>query len=253
MLAVALLNLADDHGYFKSHPAVVAGAVMPFDKDGQRFASAGMLELERVGFLELYEGHVGKVANFADHQRIAKPSKSKLQPKAITRCRENSEFPQKNSESSKKISQEVEVEVEQGNGTGKCEAPPPDAVLDPLLEKQKPPDLAEDIFNHWREKTGSHKAKFDSDRRKLIEARVRQGYSPLDLKACIDGYCTSPHHLGQNDRGKKYLSLELMLRDAEHVDAGLRYLEVPVLRPRGATQESEYVGGNASFMAGVGQ
>ena len=37
----------------------------------------------------------------------------------------------------------------------------------------------------------------------------------------------SPHHLGQNDRGTKYLDLELFVRDGSHVARGLEFLAKP--------------------------
>lgn len=82
MLAAALLNWADDDGYFRSHPALVAGALLPFDADGQPFVARALPQLRDAGYVELYEGGVGRVASFREHQIINKPSKSRLAPKA---------------------------------------------------------------------------------------------------------------------------------------------------------------------------
>jgi hypothetical protein len=84
LLAIGLLNWSDDEGYFRTHPALIAGAVFPFDEDGQPFVSRGVVELERIGFIELFEEGVGRIASFADHQVINKPSKSRLRAKALT-------------------------------------------------------------------------------------------------------------------------------------------------------------------------
>lgn len=64
----------------------------------------------------------------------------------------------------------------------------------------------------------------DGKRRDLIDRRLGEGHRVEDLKAAIDGYSKSPWHLGQNPDGKKYLKLELMLRDAAHIEAGLDLL-----------------------------
>ncbi len=58
-----------------------------------------------------------------------------------------------------------------------------------------------------------------------IRLRLKDGYSVDDLKAAIDGCHRSPFHCGENDRGKKYQSLELIMRDASHVT---EFLEIPL-------------------------
>ncbi len=58
-----------------------------------------------------------------------------------------------------------------------------------------------------------------------IHARLKDGYSVDDLKAAIDGCHRSPFHCGENEGGKKYQSLELIVRDASHVAT---FLETPI-------------------------
>lgn len=58
-----------------------------------------------------------------------------------------------------------------------------------------------------------------------IRARLKDGYSVEDLKAAIDGCHRSPHHCGENDSGKNFQSLELIVRDASHVS---QFLEIPI-------------------------
>ena len=52
-------------------------------------------------------------------------------------------------------------------------------------------------------------------------------YSEADLCQSISGYKNSPHHQGQNDRATVYDAIELILRDAKHIDAGLRFYRDP--------------------------
>lgn len=73
----------------------------------------------------------------------------------------------------------------------------------------------------------------DSDR-KLIAARLAEGYSADDLKAAIDGCHRSPHHCGENASGTKYQSLALIVRDAGHV---AQFIETP--RPEDVTRLSQ--------------
>lgn len=86
------------------------------------------------------------------------------------------------------------------------------------------PDPVETVFNHWKQVHGKTRAVLDGKRRKLITARLRD-YSEADLCQAISGYKNSPHHQGANDRDTVYDNIDLMLRDAGHVDAGLRFYE----------------------------
>lgn len=89
------------------------------------------------------------------------------------------------------------------------------------------PSPSERVFEHWKRATGKTKAKADRKRLRLIQARFDEGYTEDDLRASIDWYAKSPFHCGENDRHKKYLGLDLMLRDAAHVDAGLDGIPAP--------------------------
>lgn len=82
------------------------------------------------------------------------------------------------------------------------------------------------VFAHWRETHGHQRARLDAKRRKLIHAALKN-YSEADLCQSITGYLNSPHHMGQNDRNTKFDDIELFLRDAKHIDAGLRFHAQP--------------------------
>lgn len=75
------------------------------------------------------------------------------------------------------------------------------------------------MFTHWQTATGKARAALDAKRRAAIERALK--LYPVDtLCRAVDGYAASPWHRGENDRGTAYLGLELMLRDAAHIDAG---------------------------------
>ena len=78
------------------------------------------------------------------------------------------------------------------------------------------------VFAHWRQGFGHPKAVLDSKRRRVIAAALAT-YSEADLCHAIDGYRNSPHHMGHNDRATVYDDVALFLRDAQHIDAGLRF------------------------------
>lgn len=84
----------------------------------------------------------------------------------------------------------------------------------------------ERVFAHWRDVHQHPRAQLDSKRRKLIRDRLKN-YTEADLCQAISGYRNSPHHMGQNESGTTYDALELLLRDAKRIDAGLKFFEQP--------------------------
>lgn len=56
------------------------------------------------------------------------------------------------------------------------------------------------------------------DRIEVIVHRLRDGYGVDDLADACRGWTRIPHNRGENERGTRYDSLALLLRDAEHVD-----------------------------------
>jgi len=76
----------------------------------------------------------------------------------------------------------------------------------------------EEVFNFWKEELKHQKSKLDSSRERLIRARLKDGYSVADLKEAVTGCKNSPFHQGENKDRKKYDGIELICRDAAHVD-----------------------------------
>ena len=78
LMAIALLNLSDDHGYFNATPAVVRGEVFPFEESLANVSRA-LSELSRVGYICIGTTSTGKrvgsVVNFKMHQKVDHPSR----------------------------------------------------------------------------------------------------------------------------------------------------------------------------------
>ena len=105
--------------------------------------------------------------------------------------------------------------------------------VEPLaLEFQEPPspsrpkseqlldELTDDefqVFEHWRIHCDHRGARATKERKKLI-AKWLKVYSVLELQHAIEGCGESPFHRGANDRHTRYDSLELILRDAKHIE-----------------------------------
>jgi len=81
LMAIAVLNLADDEGFFEADPMLVRGDVFPFEDNSLRTHGA-LTELSRAGYLEIRKtkskGEIGRVCNFERHQVINRPTPSKL-------------------------------------------------------------------------------------------------------------------------------------------------------------------------------
>lgn len=83
LLAIGLLNYADDEGYFYAAHQAIRGAVFPFMDDSMRIHGA-LMELSNIGYVELGKSadgrSVGRVVNFEKHQVISRPRPSAIGP-----------------------------------------------------------------------------------------------------------------------------------------------------------------------------
>lgn len=112
---------------------------------------------------------------------------------------------------------------------------------EPLNDNQEPENNLKqiqefseaEVFEHWKKIMGHPKAKLDKKRKSLISAAVKLGYSCDDLEMSITGYSLSPFHMGDNDKGVKYNGLDLILRDASKIDAGIQFFSNPPVKKIG--------------------
>ena len=81
LAAIGLLNIADDEGFFLAEPALIRSQLWPFDESSTNVRRI-LDELSRIGYVEVRNhpthGPVGVVVNFCKHQRIDRPSASKI-------------------------------------------------------------------------------------------------------------------------------------------------------------------------------
>jgi hypothetical protein len=82
------------------------------------------------------------------------------------------------------------------------------------------------VFDHWKQVHSHPRAQLDAKRERLIRERLKT-YPEADLCLCISGYKNSSHHMGQNAKATVYDDLELFLRDAAHIDAGIKFASDP--------------------------
>jgi hypothetical protein len=93
LLAIALLNHADDTGCFVASHQLVRAACFPFEEDSKNVLGS-LQDLSRIGYIEVRNcsgKQIGRICKFLDHQRIDKPQKSKLFDVFAANCEENSD------------------------------------------------------------------------------------------------------------------------------------------------------------------
>lgn len=81
LVAIALLNVADDEGFFEADPMLIRGDVFPYETDCGSITVA-LRELYGIGYVDLLDhsekGAIGFIPGFSKHQVINKPGRSKL-------------------------------------------------------------------------------------------------------------------------------------------------------------------------------
>ena len=77
------------------------------------------------------------------------------------------------------------------------------------------------VFEYWVSKTWTGRGVYpilSEKRRKLIQRCIKT-YGFEAALAVVDGAIASDWHTGSNPSGKRYLSIELLYRDAEHIES----------------------------------
>jgi hypothetical protein len=114
-----------------------------------------------------------------------------------------------------------ETEAETETETDPTTAVPPEPMALTLVAREvasPTPDAAMQVFEAWVSSTNrTGRTVCTPDRRKLILKQLKH-YPVHDLIDAVQGWQHSAHHRGENDRGTVYDDLELLLRDAKHIE-----------------------------------
>lgn len=243
LLFIGLWNVADDYGRLRGHPAFIRGQVFPYDEDIDVEELLNILA--RGGRIVRYERDGQRfiwIRHFSEHQKMDKRTDSKLpeptaeEMAASTQKRaEPAEKVEEKSEpksqvreiaSAQKMAESAEkkaLEWKGKEGKGKDLSSVDSAGADPTAAGPE-----REVFEHWRKVMAkSDRTAFDDKRRRAVKGRLGDGYSAEDLKRAVDGCAKTPHNIGQNDRGERFDDLELICRDAAHVDRFIRNAKSP--------------------------
>ena len=207
LLFVLTWTLADDEGRLRGSSRMLASLLFPYDDDAPGLIDGWIAELVAEGCVHVYSvdgSTYMQIAKWLNHQKIDKPSKSKI-PEFVESSRivANARGGIKDQGSKDQGSKE---------GIKGGDHPP---------VEQKPLDPVAVIFEYWQKIMDSPKSVLDDKRKRLI-IKALKGYSPADICKAIRGCSKTPHNMGQNDRNTKFNGLDLILRDADHIDRFIR-------------------------------
>jgi hypothetical protein len=175
LLALALLNFADDEGFFLADPNLVRSNCRPFDDDSSRtrWALAALVES---GWIEVVEhpthGPIGRVVHFTEHQKVDRPNPSKLRgyflDEGSTNLRES-------------VAAGKEGKGREGKEESLAPAEPPKPMKLASLEvikAQEGRDAFERVWSSWPiaradgQKAKGHRVEAEKAFQKLLDARM---------------------------------------------------------------------------------
>lgn len=234
---VGCWNHADDYGVLRDDPARLKLQIMPAD---QIDAEAIVDELVRRRHLSRMIAPDGTrvlvVRTFCVHQKIDRRAAGRWgTPDQFTTAEAHLTTPDPDQSPPIPTTPTPGREGKGGEGKGREVTPVSDVTpLDGTVALSVPPLAAgqvERVFAAWQEATGHRQATLDEKRRRLIRAAIKS-HGIDTAVAAVSGVRWSPFHMGDNDRGKRYDSLGLILRDADKIEEFARYERDPASRPQ---------------------
>ena len=209
---IMLWTVADDSGRLRGNSRMLASLLFPYDDDAKDLMPVWLDELDRQECITRYmvgtDNYI-EICNWLNHQKIDKPSASKIPaPDDASRILANVREASTTDQGSKDL--RIKDQGEEGSGVTTVSS------VD-----------ATSVFSHWQQVMQKPRAIFDDKRKRLIRTHLKAGYTTQDLIDAITGCSMSPFHMGLNEKGQRYDSLELILRDAGKIDQFTGYKNAP--------------------------
>lgn len=177
---IGLWNFADDEGRFKAHNDLLRSQIFPYDKK----INIDKLKNElgnKIHWYEINGAKYGYIRNFAKHQRIDRPTESKLPPPTIF------------DEYSTSIRGDVLPNLKEDN------------ISKDNIREEKQNDETSSIVNVWndfaKENNLTTIIKLTDKREKSVKTRISE--KDFDLQKILEKIKNSPFLLGKNDKGWK--------------------------------------------------
>jgi hypothetical protein len=242
VLSVCLITMSDDEGRGHFREGVLAMECFEHEENPSRTFREAFAKLSG-WFLTVYEvrgERYWQISNWSTHQRIDKPRPSRLPPPSEADGTAEKPCDSAAADAIRETLANDSRNLREGVAPGPWTVDRGPGIVDRGVNPPNPPAGGEgggkpkrseataaerEVFEHWRSTfRKSAKAKLDPKRKRRI-AWALDAYGIEAVKRAIDGYAADPWTRGQNDRGRAYDDLSLLLRDAEHVERGLEFAD----------------------------
>ncbi len=234
LLFIGLWNFSDDNGVHPVGYVKLKAEIFPCDNFGTEQIKKWVNELLNNNLLREYavdEQMYWLITGWHKHQKIDRPNpKHPLPQSALKKISDDSLNTQRvitdNSTNAHRTfaeSSPPEGKGKEGNRKDKdiCEVETsPFSVFDSVVAGKL--SQIQEVFEHWQKVMQHPRARLDKKRKKLIETAINDGYTAAELKQAIDGCSLTPFNMGVNDRNQCYDGIDLIFRDADHID---RFIE----------------------------
>jgi hypothetical protein len=234
---VRLWTHLDDEGRAKDNPKLIKAALYPLHDDmTSAEVEADIRELIGLGLLLRYEVDGVRViacksGSWGERQKPRHPSPSRLPaPPQGYRPPDGTPPPPSGEQRNDRRTVTADrrkphagVGVGDGEGVGVTpvdsngSAPSLTLVPEPASPSATGGSDVQTVFDAWRESTGHLRARLDDKRRKRIKNALKS-YPLTDVVAAVRGWRHSPHNRGENERATAYNDIDLLLRDAAHIE-----------------------------------
>jgi hypothetical protein len=157
LLFLLLFNITDDEGRLRAAPSFLAGTLYPYDDDLRAAEVAAWLdELERAGCVRRYEAggnSYAVVCNWSEHQKINRPSPSRLPAPPEASVSDHGSFTEDS------VNTQCRIKIHDPDpGTGPDPGTQAEAPPDPAPPPPDEPDRFEEFWETFDRKVAKPKA-----------------------------------------------------------------------------------------------
>lgn len=240
LLFVGLISMADDEGRFRALPAAIVGHCFPYDDDAARKLDRWLAEIESTGMLVRYEVD-GKpyaaIKGWSRHQKVNRPSPSDLPPPpsrnghgSLTEDSVNAQGARTDrslSHAQARVPIRSDHVVEGPTSASPSKSVDAEATTGNVenIDNAKQRLRAAAVQRVWEAYVEARVSVFGSrsqpklspDRKALINRRLKD-WPETDLIDAVKGWRHFPHNRGENAVRTPYCDIELVIRDAAHIE-----------------------------------
>lgn len=224
-VALGLISMADDRGRIVEMGRSVAGFVSPTGDVSDRQIAASLDDLESISFVIRYEVDPWEylwLPKFWRHQSINRPSESSLpacpddpfQGLSVTEAMARFKDGSLKDHGIGREGSQSDHESLTPSRAGARSVPFLSSVGDSSQVSDRA--RARELFDLWRERCAHATAKYTDERKRKIEARLKEGYTVEQITLAIDGAARAAF---VNDAGKRFDDIELICRNGSKLES----------------------------------